>query len=103
MLKQLRRDAAVHSKSTPAKSPDRLDSRKFGHENALPLEMKGDHGRRPRGNRNIWAISEEFSEKSGEEGDTEEELERLTEEQPGLGTASAREINYYFPRGRYQN
>jgi uncharacterized protein len=35
----------------------------------------------------------------------EEEVERIAAEKAirALGTASAREINYYFPRGRYQN
>jgi len=71
------------------------------------LEMKGEimvagH----QGNRNIWALSEDFLPKGVEKKEImEEELERLTAQRAirALGTASAREINYYFPRGRYQN
>ncbi len=57
-------------------------------------------------NRNIWALAEEFLPKGVEKKEKpEEELERLTVQRAirALGTASAREINYYFPRGRYQN
>jgi uncharacterized protein YcaQ len=58
------------------------------------------------GNRNIWALSEDFLPKGVEKKEiVEEELERLTVQRAirALGTASAREINYYFPRGHYQN
>ncbi len=58
------------------------------------------------GNRNIRALSEVFlprwvvREEMGEE-----EVERIAAQRAirALGTASPREINYYFPRGRYQN
>jgi len=58
------------------------------------------------GNRNIWALSEDFLPKGVEKKEiVEDELERLTVQRAirALGTACAREINYYFPRGRYQN
>jgi uncharacterized protein YcaQ len=71
------------------------------------LEMKGEimvagH----QGNRNVWTLSEEFLPKGVEKKEIpEQELERSTVQKAirALGTASAREINYYFPRGRYQN
>lgn len=58
------------------------------------------------GNRNLWGLSDAFlpswvkrTELSGEE------VERVAAQRAirALGTASAQEINYYFPRGRYQN
>jgi len=58
------------------------------------------------GNRNIWALSEVFLPKWVERKElAEEEVERITAQRAirALGTASPREINYYFPRGRYQN
>ena len=58
------------------------------------------------GNRNIWALSETFLPKSVKKKElTEEEVERIAAQRAirALGTASPREINYYFPRGRYQN
>jgi len=51
-------------------------------------------------------LSEDFLPKGVEKKEIlEEELERLTVQRAirALGTGSAREINYYFPRGRYQN
>ncbi len=71
------------------------------------LEMSGEvmvagH----QGNRNIWALSEMFLPKSVERRElAEEEVERVAVQRAirALGTASSREINYYFPRGRYQN
>jgi uncharacterized protein YcaQ len=57
-------------------------------------------------NRNIWALSEEFLPKSTMKKELREgEVERVASQKAikALGTASAREINYYFPRGRYQN
>ncbi len=70
------------------------------------LEMSGEimvtgH----QGNRNIWALSEAFLPKSAEKKElTEEEVERVAAQKAirALGTASPREVNYYFPRGRYQ-
>jgi len=58
------------------------------------------------GNRNIWTLSETFLPKSVEKRELpEEEVERISAQRGirALGTASPREINYYFPRGRYQN
>jgi uncharacterized protein YcaQ len=91
----------------PAKSPDGWTPGSSVTRMLFHLEMKGEimvagH----QGNRNIWALSEEFLPKEAEKREIpEEELERLTAQRAirALGTASAREINYYFPRGRYQN
>ncbi|HII40861.1 MAG TPA: winged helix-turn-helix domain-containing protein [Thermoplasmata archaeon] len=58
------------------------------------------------GNQNIWGLPEEFLPNWVERMMlTEEEVERLAAQRAirALGTASPREINYYFPRGRYQN
>lgn len=58
------------------------------------------------GNRNIWARSEVFLPKWVERKVlAEEEVERIAAQRAirALGTASPREINYYFPRGRYLN
>ena len=58
------------------------------------------------GNRNIWGLSEEFLPSWVERKElAEEEVERLAAQRAmrALGTASPPEINYYFPRGRYQN
>jgi len=58
------------------------------------------------GNRNIWALSDEFLPKSVKREElAEEEVERTAAQRAirALGTASPPEINYYFPRGRYQN
>jgi uncharacterized protein len=71
------------------------------------LEMSGEimvagH----QGNRNIWTLSETFLSQRAEKKElTEEEVECLAAQKAirALGTASRREINYYFPRGRYQN
>jgi uncharacterized protein len=57
-------------------------------------------------NRNIWILSEKLLPKWAEKTDiAEQELERMTVQRAirALGTASPRQINYYFPRGRYQN
>jgi uncharacterized protein YcaQ len=91
----------------PAKSPDGWTPGSSVTRMLFHLEMKGEimvagH----QANRNIWALSEEFLPKDAEKKEIpEEELERLTVQRAirALGTASAREINYYFPRGRYQN
>jgi uncharacterized protein YcaQ len=91
----------------PAKSPDGWTPGSSVTRMLFHLEMKGKimvagH----QGNRNIWVPSEEFLPKGVEKKEIpEEELERLTAQRAirALGTASAREINYYFPRGRYQN
>ncbi len=58
------------------------------------------------GNRNIWGLSGEFLPSWVERKElAEEEVERLAAQRAirALGTASPPEINYYFPRGRYQN
>ena len=58
------------------------------------------------GNRNIWALSDVFLPKWVEKKELgEEEVERIAAQSAirSLGTASLSEINYYFPRGRYQN
>lgn len=58
------------------------------------------------GNRNIWGLSEEFLPLWVKKTEIpEEEVERMAAERAirALGTASPVEINYYFPRGRYQN
>ncbi|HEV2118801.1 MAG TPA: crosslink repair DNA glycosylase YcaQ family protein [Candidatus Bathyarchaeia archaeon] len=57
-------------------------------------------------NRNIWTLSEMFLPEWVEKEDLEEEeVERVAAQKAirALGTASPREINYYFPRGRYEN
>ena len=71
------------------------------------LEMSGEimvagHQKK----RNIWTLSEKFLPKWAEKTEiAEQELERITVQRAirALGTASPRQINYYFPRGRYQN
>jgi uncharacterized protein len=71
------------------------------------LEMRGEvmvvgH----QGNRNVWGLSEVFLPSWVERKElTEEEVERIAAQRAirALGTASPPEINYYFPRGRYQN
>src|SRR5439155_23854444 len=58
------------------------------------------------GNRNRWALSALFLPKWVEKEElAEEEVERIAAQRAirALGTASPPEINYYFPRGRYQN
>ncbi len=90
------------TKSTDGWTPGSPVTRMLFH-----LGMKGEimvagH----QGNRNLWALSEDFLPRGVEKKEiVEEELERLTVQRAirALGTASAREINYYFPRGRYQN
>jgi uncharacterized protein YcaQ len=55
---------------------------------------------------NIWGLSEEFLPSWVERKQLdEEEVERLAAQRAirALGTASPPEINYYFPRGCYQN
>lgn len=56
------------------------------------------------GNKNIWGLSEEFFPNRVREVElTEDEFERQAAQRAvrALGTASPREIHYYFPRGRY--
>jgi len=92
----------VRTKSVDSWSTGSVVSRMLFH-----LEMSGKiivagH----QGNRNIWALSETFLPKSVERKELPgEEVERMTAQRAilALGTASPREINYYFPRGRYQN
>jgi uncharacterized protein YcaQ len=57
-------------------------------------------------NRNIWGLPEEFLPSWVERKElAEEEVQRVAAQRAirALGTASPPEINYYFPRGRYQN
>ncbi len=56
------------------------------------------------GNRNVWGLSEQFLPDWSDRSElTEEELERKAAQRAvrALGTASPREIQLYFPRGRY--
>jgi uncharacterized protein YcaQ len=110
MLKQLKKgplQATQFKEYVRTKSPDGWTPGSSVTRMLFHLEMSGQimvagH----QGNRNIWAPSEEFLSKGAEKKEiAEEELERLTVQRAirALGTASAREINYYFPRGRYQN
>jgi uncharacterized protein YcaQ len=110
MLKQLKRGPLqvsqfkeyVRTKSPDGWTPGSPVTRMLFH-----LEMSGEimvaaH----QGNWNVWALSKDFLPKWVEKKEIpEEELERLTVQRAirALGTASAREVNYYFPRGRYQN
>jgi uncharacterized protein len=57
------------------------------------------------GNQNIWGLPYEFLPSAERTELPEEELERLAAQKAirAMGTASSSEINYYFPRGRYQN
>jgi len=58
------------------------------------------------GNQNIWGLPEEFLPSSAEKKlltEQEVEFEAAQKAIRALGTASAREIHYYFPRGCYQN
>src|SRR3989441_4125168 len=107
MLKQLKKGLLqltqfkeyVRTKSTDGWTPGSLVTRMLFH-----LELKGEimiagH----QGNRNIWALSEDFLPKGVEKKEIpEEELERLTVQRAirALGRAYPPEINYYFPRGR---
>ena len=110
MLKQLKKgpmQLAQFKEYKPAKSPDGWTPGSLVTRMLFHLELKGEimiagH----QGNRNIWALSEDFLPKGVEKKEIpEEELERLTVQRAirALGTASPPEINYYFPRGRYQN
>ena len=58
------------------------------------------------GNRNIWGLAEEFLPNWVKRTKmSEKEVERMSAQRAirALGTASPVEINYYFPRGRYQD
>ncbi len=58
------------------------------------------------GNQNVWGLSREFLPAWAERGQlTEEDVDRAATQKAirALGTAAAREINYYFVRGRYRN
>ncbi len=58
------------------------------------------------GNQNVWGLSREFLPAWAERGQlTEEDVDRAAAQKAirALGTAAAREINYYFVRGRYRN
>ncbi len=91
----------------PAKSPDGWSTVSKVSEMLFHLSMNGElmvvgH----EGKRNIWGLSSEFLPSWVEKKEySEEEVEHMTAERAirSLGTASPPEINYYFPRGRYQN
>ena len=58
------------------------------------------------GNQNVWGLSEDFLPRwVDRKGLTADEAERMAAERAirALGTASPREIHYYFLRGRYLN
>jgi uncharacterized protein YcaQ len=58
------------------------------------------------GNRNIWGLSEGFLPDWVQRSElSDEEVEQMAAQRAirALGTASLPEINYYFPRGRYQD
>jgi len=110
ILKQLKKgpmQLTEFKEYKPVKSPDGWSPGSPVTRMLFHLGMSGEimvagH----QGNRNIWALAEEFLPKGVEKKEIpEEELERLTVQRTirALGTASARDINYYFPRGRYQN
>ncbi len=71
------------------------------------LQMTGDvmvvgH----RGNQNVWGLSEDFLPEWVEKRElSEDEFERVAAQRAirAQGTASPREIHYYFVRGRYLN
>jgi uncharacterized protein YcaQ len=57
------------------------------------------------GNQNLWGLTEGFLPRWVDDTPlTEEEYERRAAERAilALGTATAPEVNYYFPRGRYR-
>ena len=92
----------VRTKSVDGWSTGSVVSRMLFHLEMSGKIMVAGH----QGNRNIWALSETFLSKSVEKKQlSEEEVERIAAQRAirALGTASLREINYYFPRGRYQN
>jgi uncharacterized protein YcaQ len=58
------------------------------------------------GNQNVWGLSEDFLPAwAVKEELPEEEFERQAAQRAirALGTAAPREINFYFPRGRYRS
>jgi uncharacterized protein len=58
------------------------------------------------GNQNLWGLSEQFLPswvERKELSEQEEEREAAQRALRALGTATPREISYYFPRGRYQD
>ncbi len=58
------------------------------------------------GNQNLWGLSRDFLPAWVERGQlTEEDVDHAAAQRAirALGTAEAREINYYFVRGRYRN
>ncbi len=110
ILKQLKKgllQLTQFEEYLPKRSLDGWSSGSEVYRMLFHLELSGEvmvagH----QGNRNIWALSETFLPKGVERKELgEEELERMTAQRAirALGTASPREINYYFPRGRYQN
>jgi len=59
-----------------------------------------------KGNQNLWGLSEQFLPSWIDTKElSEEEFERGAAQRAlrALGTATPREIHYYFPRGRYQH
>jgi len=59
-----------------------------------------------KGNQNLWGLSEQFLPDWVDSTElSEEEFEHAAAQRAlrALGTATPREIHYYFPRGRYQN
>lgn len=92
----------VPTKSTDGWTPGSEVSRMLFHLDMSGKVMVVGH----QGKRNIWGLSEEFLPSWVERKElSEEEVERMTVQRAirALGTASPPEINYYFPRGRYQN
>ncbi len=91
----------------PTKSVDGWTTGSEVSEMLFHLHMRGEvmvvgH----EGKRNVWGLSEEFLPGWVVRKElAEEEIERIAAEKAirALGTASPPEINYYFPRGRYQN
>jgi uncharacterized protein len=58
------------------------------------------------GNQNVWGLTEEFLPRSAERkalSESEFEYEAAQRALRALGTATSKEIWYYFVRGRYQN
>ncbi len=91
----------------PVKSPDGWTRGSDVANMLFHLQMRGEvmivgH----RGNRNVWGLSEKFLPAWVEGKElTEQEFEREAAQRAirALGTASPREIFFYFPRARYLN
>jgi len=106
-LKQGPRQLSQFEAHLPKKSPNGWTSGSDVSHMLFHLHMSGEvmvvgH----QGYQNIWGLSEEFLPSWVERKLlTEEEVETQSAQRAirALGTASPVEINYYFPRGRYQN